>query len=135
MLPSERAAAASLHAFCFVFTLLFCSEDRANPELGGGKSGGGWRLLPRTFLLTLGLNDDILMHRSPAGSAKGEQHLADDMATSETSLKYISSTGRKMEKELAPFSGFNSSRRCAYVRLDVRNSQVGVGEGEKVSGY
>lgn len=67
---------------------------------------GGWggdTLLPRIFLLTLGLNDDILMHRSPAGSAKGEQHLADDMATSETSLKYISSTGRKVEEELSPF--------------------------------
>lgn len=119
-------------------------EDRANLEPGGGRRqegrrGGGWRLLPRTFLLTLGLNDDILMHRSPAGSAKGEQHLADDMATSETSLKYISSTGRKMEEELAPFFLALTARVgvlvYGWMKETLRCGWGRGGGGGEVSGY
>lgn len=55
------------------------------------------------LLLTLGPTTDVVTHWSPAGSAKDKRHLADDTATSETSLKNISSTGQEMEEGMSSF--------------------------------
>lgn len=94
--------------------LIFGSHAEGSCWRGRSYAAGVQQLWIRTRLfssdcsilnaeLTLGLSDDVGMHWSPAGCAKGEQHLADDTATSETSLKNLSPTGKKMEEQPSLF--------------------------------